>query len=213
MSTGSESTRPAPTLPRFSPAERAVHRASAVLMIVCILSAAILYNGSLATRIGHRRTVELVHVYCGFALPAPMLLGLIFAAYRADLKRLNRFTPSDWRWLRSRNRRDGSIRVGKFNAGQKLNAALSAGAILVLLGTGIVMYFTGLARLSWRTGATFVHDWFALAVGLLVLGHIGYAFQDREARHGMRHGRVSRTWARAQHAGWAEELEAAEDAE
>src|ERR1700709_2172634 len=94
------------SLPRFSRAERAVHRMTAILTIVCILTAAILYNGSLAIAIGHRRVVELVHVYCGFALPPPILLGLISVAYRSDLRRLNRFSPTDWKWLRSRNRRD-----------------------------------------------------------------------------------------------------------
>ena len=180
-------------------------------MIVCIVTAAILYNGSLADPVGHRHLVELIHVCCGFALPVPILLGLVVAAYRADLRRLNRFTPADWRWLRSRSRRDGTIPVGKFNAGQKLNAALSGGAIVVLLGTGIVMYFTGPVPLSWRSGATFVHDWFALALGLLVVGHIFYALRDPEARRGMRTGRVSRRWARAEHAAWVDEVDAAED--
>jgi formate dehydrogenase subunit gamma len=183
-----------------------VHRSVAVLMLICIVTAAILYNGSLANPIGHRHAIELIHVYCGFALPVPILLGLLSRAYRADLGRLNRFAPSDWRWLRSRQRRDGTIRVGKFNAGQKLNAALTAGAILVLLGTGILMYFIGLVRVSWRTGATFAHDWFALALGLLILGHIYLAVKDPEARRGMRTGRVSTGWAREQHAAWAETL-------
>jgi formate dehydrogenase subunit gamma len=150
-----------------------------------------------------------VHVYAGYALPVPILGGLLSRAYRADLTRLNRFAPSDWRWLRSRTRRDGTIRVGKFNAGQKLNAALTAGAITVLLGTGVLMDFTGLARLSWRTGATFVHDWFALGLGLLVLGHLYFALNDREARRGMRTGRVSARWAHAEHAAWAEEIDTA----
>lgn len=194
-----------PSLHRFTGAERAVHRTVAVLMIICILTAAILYNGSLAIPVGHRHLVELIHVYSGFALPVPMFLGVISAAYRADLRRLNRFTPSDWRWLRHR---DAGIRVAKFNAGQKLNASLSSGAVLVLLGTGILMYFPNLARLSWRTGATFVHDWFALAVGLLVIGHITFAMRDPESRRGMRTGRVSATWARAEHGAWADELEA-----
>ena len=198
-------------LDRFSRAERAVHWITAALMIVCIITAAILYNGSLSINVGHRRVVELIHVYAGFALPAPMLFGLVSAAYRADLARLNRLTPSDWRWMRSRTRRDGSIRVGKFNAGQKLNAALTAGAILVLLGSGVLMYYPGLARLSWRTGATFVHDWFALAVGVLVLGHIAYAIKDREARRGMRTGRVSARWAHAEHAAWAEDVDVGPD--
>jgi formate dehydrogenase subunit gamma len=205
--TDSGTADPAPGyLQRFNRAERVLHRTTAALMIVCILTAAVLYNGSLAIAVGHRRAVELVHVYCGFALPVPMLLGLVSAAYRADLGRLNRFSPSDWRWLRSRTRRDGTLPVGKFNAGQKLNAALTAGAILVLFGTGLLMYFPSIARLSWRTGATLIHDWFALAVGLLVVGHIVFAIKDPGARRGMRTGQVSVHWARTEHRVWAEEV-------
>ena len=70
------------------------------------------------------------------------------------------------------------------------------------------MYWTGLVRLSWRSGATFVHDWVALALGLLVAGHIAVAFTDREARRGMRTGRVSRGWAQAEHRSWLEDVEA-----
>jgi formate dehydrogenase subunit gamma len=202
------SARTPATVARFDRVERAVHRSLAGLMLVCIVTAAILYNGSLSLRVGHRHTVELIHVYCGFALPVPILAGLASRAYRADLERLNRFSRSDWRWLRSRRRRDGTIRVGKFNAGQKLNAALTTGAIVVLLGSGILMYFVGLVRLSWRSGATFVHDWFALAIGLLVVGHIYLAVKDPEARRGMRRGRVSVAWARTHHAGWADDLTA-----
>lgn len=197
------------SVPRFSRAERMVHRTTAVLMTTCILTAAILYNGSIAVRVGHRHLVELIHVYCGFALPVPMLLGILSFAYRADLRRLGRFTPADRRWLRSRTRRDGTITVGKFNAGQKLNASLACGSILVLLGTGVLMYFVRLAPLSWRSGATFVHDWFALALGLLLAGHVIFALKDPEARRGMRTGSVSRSWARAEHAGWLHDLEKA----
>jgi formate dehydrogenase subunit gamma len=199
------------TIRRFGRTERAVHWTLAALMLICILTAAILYNGALSIPIGHRHTIELIHVYCGFALPIPILLGLLSRAYRTDLGRLNRFTPSDWSWLRSRQRRDGTIRVGKFNAGQKLNGALTAGAILVLLGTGTLMYFIGLVRLSWRTGATFAHDWFALALGLLILGHIYYAIKDPQARLGMRTGRVSARWAHEQHEAWADELDTERD--
>jgi formate dehydrogenase subunit gamma len=194
------------TIRRFGRVTRAVHWTAALLMLICIVTAAILYNGSLALAIGHRHLVELIHVYSGFALPVPILLGTMSAAYRLDLRRLNRFAPRDRRWLFSRSRRDGSIKVGKFNAGQKLNGALSGGAIAALLGTGTIMYFPGLTRLSWRTGATFVHDWFALAVGLLVIGHIFYASKDPEARRGMVTGQVSDSWAYAEHAAWADEM-------
>jgi formate dehydrogenase subunit gamma len=193
---------------RFTRPVRWVHGITGVLLIVCILTAAILYNGSIAVLVGNRYLVEQIHVWCGFALPVPILLGLFSRTYRSDLGRLNRFSPSDWKWLRSSKRRDGDILVGKFNAGQKLNAALSAGAIGVLLGTGIVMYFTHLTRLSWRSGATFLHDWFALALGLLVVGHIIYALNDPVALKSMRTGWVPLRWARRQHGEWAEELTA-----
>ena len=216
-SSGNNAARPTPSapestsasVPRFSRAERMIHRTTAILMTVCILTAAVLYNGPIAIVVGHRRLVELIHVYCGFALPVPMLLGILSFAYRADLRSLGRFTLADRRWLRSRTRRDGTITVGKFNAGQKLNASLSSGSILVLLGTGVLMYFVRLAPLPWRSGATFVHDWFSLALGLLVVGHIFFALKDPEARRGMRTGSVSRSWARAEHAGWLHELESA----
>jgi formate dehydrogenase subunit gamma len=195
-----------PELVRFSRSARWVHGLVGVLMLICIATAAVLYNSSLQILVGHRRAVELVHVWCGFALPVPLLAGLISGSYRAELRRLNRFTGHDWRWLRSRTRRDGTIPVGKFNAGQKLNGSLSAGAIAVLLLTGMVMQATDLAPLAWRTGATLMHDWFSLAVGLLVLGHISYALRDPVALRSLRTGTVPRRWARREHPEWADEV-------
>ena len=193
-------------LVRFSLAVRLVHAVTAALMVACIATAAILYNGSLAVLFGDRYLVEQIHVWCGFALPVPLIVGLVSRTYRLDLRRLNRFTAQDWKWLRSRRRRDGDIAVGKFNAGQKLNGALSLGAVGALLASGTVMYFTNVFRLSWRSGATFVHDWFALALGLLVVGHIVYAVGDRDAMRSMRTGRVPLHWARREHGEWAEEI-------
>jgi formate dehydrogenase subunit gamma len=198
--------RPPQSVVRFSRGVRAVHWTLAALVTVLLLTAAVLYNGSLALLVGHRHAVELVHVVAGLTLPVPLLLGLLSRAFRADLGRLNRFVPADWRWLRSRTRRDGTIPVGKFNAGQKVNAAVTAGSLAVLLGTGVLMYFPGLVRLPLRSGATFVHDWFALGLGLLVLGHVWFALRDREALRGMRTGRVATSWARAEHAAWAAEV-------
>ena len=193
------------SLGRFTRAERWVHRATGLLMGTCLVTAFVLYYGPVSLAVGHRHTVELVHVWAGYALAAPLLLGLLRRRTAPTSGALNRFTREDWRWLRSKNRRDGSFEVGKFNAGQKLNAALTAGSIVVLVGTGTLMFWTGLVRLAWRTGATFVHDWFALGLGLLVLGHIWFAISDPEAREGMRTGRVRRSWAKKEHPAWAAE--------
>ncbi|GGF23087.1 cytochrome b/b6 domain-containing protein [Williamsia phyllosphaerae] len=195
-------------LPRFGRTARAVHWSVTVLMIVCIVTALFLYVSSLAILVGNRHLIEIVHVYAGFALPVPLILGLASPGYRDDLRRLNRFLPTDWKWLRTKTRRDGTIPVGKFNAGQKLNGALQAGSIVVLFGTGVLMYFPSLVGLSYRSGATFAHDWFALGVGILVLGHIAMAMGDPEARRGMRTGSVPEWWAQTEHGAWADEMTA-----
>ncbi|GGV62677.1 formate dehydrogenase subunit gamma [Streptomyces griseoloalbus] len=190
---------------RFGRAERWVHRTTAALMGVCVCTAACLYVPQLAQLVGRRALVVTVHEWSGLALPVPVLAGLLSRALRADLGRLNRFGPHDRSWLRAALRRDkrpSSRPAGKFNAGQKLYAAWIAGATLVMLGTGLLMWFTHLTPLVWRTSATFVHDWLALTIGIVLAGHIGMALADPEARRGMRTGSVRREWAEREHPLW-----------
>ncbi|MFE2096789.1 MULTISPECIES: cytochrome b/b6 domain-containing protein [unclassified Streptomyces] len=199
---------PAPTsarVHRFSRAERWVHRTTAALMGVCVATAACLYIPQLAVLVGRRELVVRVHECAGLALPVPVLLGLASRAFRTDLRFLNRFGPHDRVWLRAalvRDKRHSSRPAGKFNAGQKVYAAWIAGATLVMLGTGLMMWFTHLAPLMWRTSATFVHDWLALTIGVVLAGHIGMALADPEARRGLRTGSVSREWAKREHPLW-----------
>jgi formate dehydrogenase subunit gamma len=63
-------------------------------------------------------------------------------------------------------------------------------------------YFT-LFPDSISTGATFVHDVFAAAVVVVSAGHLWMAWQDPEARRGLRTGHVSRRWAEREHSLWA----------
>ncbi|WP_217238882.1 cytochrome b/b6 domain-containing protein [Streptomyces sp. AC555_RSS877] len=190
---------------RFTRAARWVHRTTAVLMGVCVVTAACLYVPQLAELVGRRELVVRVHEWAGLALPVPVLAGLASRAFRTDLRFLNRFGPHDRRWLRAalrRDRRPAARPAGKFNAGQKVYAAWIAGATLVMLGTGLIMWFTHLTPLMWRTSATFVHDWLALTIGIVLAGHIGMALGDPEARRGMRTGSVSREWAEREHRLW-----------
>ncbi|MEK2472318.1 MULTISPECIES: cytochrome b/b6 domain-containing protein [Streptomyces] len=196
--------RHAERLRRFTAAERWVHRATAALMGIMLLTAACLYVPYLAELVGRRSLLVTLHEWAGIALPAPLLAGLVSRAFRADLGRLNRFGPQDRGWVRAALR--GHHRPsGKFNAGQKLYAALVAGAALVMIGTGLILWFPSLVPLLWRTGATFVHDWIALLIGVLVIGHVWMAARDPEARRGLRTGHVSRAWARREHPLWEEE--------
>ncbi|MCM3302796.1 cytochrome b/b6 domain-containing protein [Streptomyces pseudogriseolus] len=195
----------ATTVRRFGPAQRWAHRATAVLMGVCVATAACLYLPQLAQLVGRRALVVTLHQWSGLLLPVPVLAALVSRAFRADLGRLNRFGAHDRVWLRAalrRDRRPASRPAGKFNAGQKLYAAWIAGATLVMLGTGLLMWFTHLTPLVWRTAATFVHDWLALTVGIVLAGHVGMALADPEARRGLRTGSVGRDWAEREHPLW-----------
>jgi formate dehydrogenase subunit gamma len=198
-------TRRQPQLRRFSTGERWVHRSVAVLMGVLLLTAAILYLAPLAQLVGRRQLVAQIHVWAGLCLPFPVLVGWLRSrALRTDAALINRFSPDDWAWLRAKDRRSGRIAVGKFNAGQKLNGAFVLGAILVMLMTGSVMNWTSWWPLSWRTGATFVHDWLAFALVVVVAGHVYMANRDPVARLGMRTGLVPLSWARREHGSWAQ---------
>lgn len=190
---------------RFTTAVRMIHRATGILMLLCATTAAFLYIGPLSVLVGNRYLLVIVHEYSGILLPAPVLLGLLAPSFRAELRRLNRFAPYDRRWLRAARRRltaPSERPAGKFNAGQKLYAGWIAGAVLVMLCTGLLMWFTHLLPEISRTSAIFVHDVLAWAIAAVLTGHIMKAFQDPEARRGMRTGYVSRGWADQEHPLW-----------
>jgi formate dehydrogenase gamma subunit len=208
-------------LDRFTHAERWVHHATAVLMLVCLVTAALLYVPALSSAVGRRDLIKPLHIVAGFALPIPVLLGLLSAAFRADVSRFNRFSPADWAWLKSPDRRTvarprdadelprGVVPIGKFNPGQKLNAAFTAGAILLALGTGAMLTFPDPWPDRLRTGATFVHDWLFLIILVVTIGHLWYALRDPGALRGLLTGRVDRAWAARHHPAWFDERDRA----
>jgi formate dehydrogenase subunit gamma len=210
-------TRPGAVLLRFDRVERAVHWVNAVLFLILVVTGAALYLEPVGSLIGRRGLVQDVHLYAGLALPIPLMVALCGSwgrGLRSDVRRFNRWTKDDRDWLRAllqsrteRHRHLKAIRVGKFNAGQKLNASFITGAGLVLLGTGVIMRWYHPWPLGWRTGATFVHDWLALGVGLVIIGHIWMALRDWDAMRAMLVGTISRSWARRHAPAW----EAGED--
>lgn len=195
-------------LPRFDLNERLLHWANALLFLVLMATAAVLYVGPLSAVVGRRVLVRDIHVWTGLLLPVPYLVaraGPWSSRLRADVRRLARFDAHDRRFVRSLCR-DRSARLGKFHPGQKLNAAFTAGSIPVLLATGVIMRWFDPFPLSWRTGATFVHDWIALGLYATVAIHIVKATSDRQAMCGMWGGTVSDRWAHTHHPRWHEEL-------
>ena len=200
---------------RFTSIERFAHWLTAVSFILLALTGVNLVWGKhilLPARGPEAFTAlsdlgKLTHNYISFAFCAGVVLMLVLWVSH------NVPNAADAEWLRQGG---GLLKKGvhppseKFNAGQKLNAAFSLGAIIVLLVTGTMMFFSSLFPDALRTGATFVHDWLALAFVVVVLGHIYMAFNDATARMGMRTGSVPVSWAQREHGAWAaEQLESA----
>ncbi|HEX2039602.1 MAG TPA: cytochrome b/b6 domain-containing protein [Acidimicrobiales bacterium] len=158
---------------RFDGVEKALHWANAALFFALMATAVALFVDPVSVWIGRRALVRDLHVAAGVLLPVPWLLAFTVGRtpmLLADVRRLDRWTDVDWRWLRSLGR-DPYLEVGKFNPGQKLNAALVAGSVPVMLGTGAIMRWFEPFPLDWRRGATFVHDWLAVLLFALVVGH------------------------------------------
>jgi formate dehydrogenase subunit gamma len=195
-------------LARFDDAEQALHWVNAALFGVLMATGAILYIGSLSALVGRRELVRIIHVAAGLALPFPLLatrLGPWRAAFVSDVRALARFDDDDRRWLRSFGR-SKDVRMGKFHPGQKLNAAFTLGAILVMVGTGSIMHWFRFFPDDWRTGATFVHDWLAVTLAVVVAGHLKMALSDGDALRGMTQGSVPPGWARRHRPKWYEEV-------
>jgi formate dehydrogenase subunit gamma len=194
-------------IPRFGTATRALHWATAAAVLTCALTGLILYVGPLTALVGRRTLVKDTHVITGLAMPVPLVLayaGRWRTEIRHEVRRLARWSRADRTWLWSRGR-DATDRVGKYNAGQKLNAAFVAGMIPIMLATGSIMRWFEPFPVRYRTGATFVHDWTAIATWVVVAGHILFAVNDRVSLRGMLTGWVTRRWAEDTHPLWAAE--------
>jgi formate dehydrogenase subunit gamma len=200
---------------RFDRTERLVHWSLAAIVIVLLVTGLFLYVPALALSVGHRALIENVHVYVGIALPVPLVLGLVGPwgkALATDVRRLNRWAPGEAAWFRRAGAGRPEPRLGKFNPGQKLNAALLAGALAAMLVTGLLMRWAPPSLVTAQTGATLVHDGFFVLIGVLVVGHILVALAHPHALRSMFGGRVSRAWARRHAPRWLDEVGQGEEA-
>jgi formate dehydrogenase subunit gamma len=196
---------------RFDRVQRAAHWANALLFAILMLTALALYFPSISEMVGRRALVANIHVWTGVVLPAPIVISLLGPwgrRMRRDLRRINVWTKDEVAWLRALGYRAPKV-TDKFNPGQKLNAIFVGGSIVVMLATGFVLKWFRFFPVSWRTGATFVHDVFALAIFAVVFGHILFAVTHRDSLRSMFKGWVSESWAARHASEWLQEEKAA----
>lgn len=124
-----------------------------------------------------------------------------------------RWTPNDSRWMKrlkayvTNAERTEPRETGFFNAGQKLYFWLLVVGTVLLLITGVVIWFDHVTP-RWSVAVSYVlHDIAALA---LLAGFIVHIYEGTAAQPGtfrsMIDGTVTDSWARTHHPAWHEDV-------
>jgi formate dehydrogenase subunit gamma len=192
---------------RFSRTERLLHWANAIGFFFLLASGLALYLPSVEVWLGRRPLIQDVHFYAGLGWIAVLVLIALLGDRRGLLRtarELDGFDRDDLRWLTGRR----PAPQGRFNAGQKINAAITAGLTLLFLCSGVLLWL-GERDTRFRFASTVVlHDGLMyISLGLLV-GHLYLAVIHPATRHalrGMTVGSVSEEWALRHHPKWKPE--------
>jgi formate dehydrogenase subunit gamma len=193
---------------RFSRTERAVHWVHATAFVSLLVTGLVLYVPSLSIAVGRRPLVKAVHIDTALAWLVALALVLVLGdrrRLRETLRDLDLFDRDDVLWLQR-----VPAPQGRFNAGQKLNAALTA-AFAVLFAVSGTLLWLGERDHAFRFGSTILlHDGLTFVSLVLFVGHLYLALVYPATRHalrGMTTGSVDRSWAAAHHPKWVRERE------
>ncbi len=199
-------------LRRFSRTERSIHWIHAAAFLVMLGSGLVLYVPALSEMVNRRPLVKDIHLLTAAAWAAALFLVVLLGdrrGVRTTIRELEYFDADDRRWLRGRR-----APQGRFNAGQKLNAAITA-ALAFLFGLSGLLLWLGERDTTFRFASTvLVHDWLMFVSLALLAGHLYLSVIHPATRHalrGMTTGSVREDWARAHHAKWAASESAQQD--
>ncbi|EIN00472.1 formate dehydrogenase gamma subunit [Paraburkholderia hospita] len=112
------------------------------------------------------------------------------------------------------NRHDKPLRIGKYNAGQKVLFWAIMACAIALLASGLVIwrrYFAEYFPIPVIRLALLLHALAGIGLILLIVGHIYLAIWVRGSISGMLTGYVSRAWIKQHHDRWHDEVIADEN--
>jgi formate dehydrogenase subunit gamma len=190
---------------RFSPVERLLHWVNAAGFFFLLATGLILYLPRLSMLVSRRQTIQGIHFWGGVGWLATLAVVVALGGRRllATARELDSFDRDDLLWLRRR-----AAPQGRFNAGQKINAVLTA-AFTVLFGVSGLLLWFGEQDTRYRFASTVIlHDGLMYVSLLLLVGHLYLALIHPATRHalrGMTLGSVSGEWAARHHSKWRPE--------
>jgi formate dehydrogenase subunit gamma len=195
---------------RFNGSERWLHWAFAAPLLLAAATGISLFFPATEKLFGSREIVRVAHWITGFAtvlLPLVVVLVGDRRRLRLDLQEVDLWSTDDRAWLRTwLSRRRGLIAelppAGRFNAGQKANAALTAAALLWLGLTGVVLFPPLHAPFWMLENSRTLHNLTWVLLLPLVAGHIYLSAiygPTRPGLSGILNGRVAAGWLRHHH--------------
>ena len=193
-----------PYVERFTLTERLLHWVHASAFFVLLASGLLLYLPSLSTAVGRRPLVKDVHFWTGISWAGAILLVAALGNRRAlaqTVREIDRFDRDDQRFLSGHT----SAPQGRFNAGQKLNAILTAAFALLFFVSGLLLWYGERDTRFRLDGTVFLHDALMYVSIVVVIGHLYLSLVHPSTRHalrGMTLGTVRADWAHAHHAKW-----------
>jgi formate dehydrogenase subunit gamma len=190
---------------RWSRTERAVHWIHASAFCVLLASGLCLYLPSLAEAVGRRPLLKTIHIYTALAWAAALALVVLLGdrgSLRRTIHEIDDFDADDLAWLRGRR-----VPQGRLNAGQKLNAIVTAVLAIMFAISGFFLWYGERDTRFRLANALLVHDYLMYVSLILFLGHLWLAVIYPRTRHslnGITRGWVREDWAARRHAKWVE---------
>ena len=165
----------------------------------------------LSSFLGTPQLARVLHPFLGIAV----FVGLCYMFVR--FVKYNLPAKTDLIWFRNvkgviLNNAKQPLRIGKYNAGQKVLFWLIMLSIVTLLVSGLIMwraYFAEFFSIPVLRLAILIHSVAGIGLILLILGHIYLAIWVRGSITGMVTCYVSKAWIRHHHDRWHDELQAA----
>jgi len=188
---------------RFSRTERVLHWVNALGFFTLLASGLVLYLPSLSVLVARRPLVKDIHFWSGIGWICALVAVIALGNRRRLLetaRELDAFDGDDLRFLTGRR-----APQGRFNAGQKINATLTAAFTILFFVSGLLLWL-GERDTRFRFASTVIlHDGLMyVSLGLLV-GHLYLSLVHPATRHALRGitvGTVRADWAARHHAKW-----------
>ncbi len=190
---------------RFTLTERVLHWVHACAFFALLASGLILYLPILSVAIGRRPLIKDIHFYTGISWIGALVIIALLGNRRALLataREVDLFDSDDLRFLKG----DVGVPQGRFNAGQKLNAIVSASFALLFFVSGLLLWLGERNTDIRLEGTLYLHDALMYISVVIVAGHLYLALINRGTRHSLRGmvlGTVREDWARSHHAKWS----------